>query len=501
MSGTIIEWDRHRVIVARGSAVGKTTALESVTILERPAAGTETATFSNALKPLLPVGSAKSPATVGIVLARQSVTFHRIQLPVVPDHELPDMVRLQAAMRLTVPVETVCLDFAPLPVVAGSPTRDVLLVTAPVEQINVIRKLLAAHQVILSSVRVSSFCIAEAAADAGLLTPQNDPSVVDAMVLMRSDFIEVTFVRGMTVEFSHSGASWTSEDGIERAVRSELSRARMAASESLGDHKVGRLMLIGRPSVTSAVSDEISARMDNAPVERIDPAITFLSGTLPTGVTSDEVVAVAGAIAADRNKAVESVDLINPRRAPEKRDLRRVKVLAGTLAALVIFGAVWNWRQGRINALEAESGDLRSQVADLQSTLSMGKADSDVAAAVREWVDRDINWLEEMTRLKELLPGTDRMIVKTFSFGLKNSENSIGTIRIDGKSKTVSDVDSLARRLTDAGYAVSPPDRGESQRDANYPIELSIQITIPVRQAATAQSPSKPQKPATAVRS
>ena len=77
---------------------------------------------------------------------------------------------------------------------------------------------------------------------------------VDIVALMRRDLIELTFVRGTAVVFSHSGSSWTSPDGIERAIRSELTRARMSAAESLGEHRIDRLILIGTPDVTSAVT-------------------------------------------------------------------------------------------------------------------------------------------------------------------------------------------------------------------------------------------------------
>lgn len=498
MSETVIEWDRQRVIVANGQAVGKTAEFRKVSVLERPASGEDFREFAALLKPLMPAGTAKAPASVTVVLARQSVTIHRIQLPQVPDHEIPDMVRLQASMRLTVPVETVCLDYAPMPQVVGSSTRDVLLVTAPVDHINGIRKTLAACQVQLASVRVSSFCLAEAATDAGLLRTQSDPQVVDVMVLLRTDFIEVTFARGTSVVFSHSGASWTSADGIERAVRSELSRARMTASESLGDYKVGRVLLIGSPQITAAVTDQISARLDNAPIERIDPASTLIGGAIPEGISSEELVALAGAISAEHNKAVEAVDLVNPRKAPEKKDLRRAKVLGGILAAIVVIGLVWNWRQGQIQKFESQAGVIQAQVSELQETLKTGQPDLALAANIRNWVDRDIDWLDEMNRMKELLPGTDRLILKSCTFGVKQSETALGTVQIDGKAKSVPDVDSLARRLVEAGYQVATPNRGESQRDANYPIEMSLTITIPVREAEPVRAPAKAQKPAVA---
>ncbi len=121
------------------------------------------------------------------------------------------------------------MDFAPLPVTAGQTSRDVLLVTAPQDLLSTIRRTLAACQTEIGEVRVTAFCIASAVERAGLLSKADDPTSVDVIVLMRKDFIEVTFVRNNGVIFSHSGASWTSPDSIEKVLRAELTRARMSA--------------------------------------------------------------------------------------------------------------------------------------------------------------------------------------------------------------------------------------------------------------------------------
>lgn len=484
MVRAVIEWDRQRVIAAQGSVAGQRAALQSVLVLERGDEAAGNAQLVQQLRQAVP-SSAKSPQPVALILPRQQVTIHHIELPLVPDDEIPDMIRLQAAMRLTVPVESVCMDFVPLPVPAGSTTRDVLLVTTPQDTINEIRRTLSACQLELAEVRVSSFCIAAALANAGQLTAQADPAVVDVLVLLRDDFLEVTVLRGTQVVFAHSGAAWTAPDGIERAVRAELSRARMAAAESLGEYRVGRLVLIGRPEITAAVSDQIAARMDQAQIQRLDPLATLFSGSLPAGVPPETLVAVAGALTADGSRVVEAVDLINPRRAPERRDLRRVKILGGALAALLVFALVWNWRQSRLAELQAELDVVETEASELRDGLNRGQPDSDLAKLVEQWVARDLNWLDEITRLKQLLPGTDRLIVRNVQFGTRLA-NGIGTVRLEGTAKTRDDVEELARRLTEAGYLVTPYNPEEARISGTYPVAITLQLTIPERTPAAA---------------
>ena len=501
MDQIVIEWDREHILAAMGRIVGGRASMESVASIPRGTAeqgvdAQNSHELAARLRDLFPAGSSKSPLPVTILLPRQSVTIHRIALPLVPDAELADIVRLQASMKLTVPLESVSLDFAPLPIVPGNSTRDVLLVTTPSEQINSIRKTLTAANLQVKAVRATSFCIAAAAIEAGLLAPQADYNHVDAIVLLRADFIEVTFTKGHSVVFSHSGASWGSSNGIEKAVRSELVRARMAAAEMLGEHRIGRVLLLGQKEITSNISDDISSKVDGARIERIDPTSRFFDGQKIDNVAPELLVAIAGAIYADVNKKVEAIDLINPRRPPEKKDLTRVRILGGALAALLVFALVWNWRQGQMKDLSASLEALRSSTTDLQDAVKLGKPDQELAQLIGDWVDRDVNWLDELQGLQQLLPGTDRFLIKDIKFDVKQGSD-IGTIRLDGRAKSAADIEQIARRLSDFGYIVQPYTPEPSQRDPGYPYSISMNLVIPKRSAApAATSLTNPGRPA-----
>ena len=284
MSEIFIEWDRDRLVVARGRAEGNCAEITESWIIERSADSADMFAVVDQLKPIARAAAGKTRPQVTVIFPRQFVAIHRIQLPQVADTEMPDMVRMQATMRLTVPVESVSMDFAPLPVIPGSMTRDVLLVTAPADQVAQARTTLQEAGLELKELRVSAFCLAQAAAQAGVLTESTDASLVEVVVLMRRDFIEVTFIRGTAVLFSHSGNSWSAADAIERTLRSELTRARMSAAESLGEHKIRRILLIGAAETTAAVTDQFASRFDSARIERIDPAGIFVRGSLAVSV-------------------------------------------------------------------------------------------------------------------------------------------------------------------------------------------------------------------------
>lgn len=480
MSDIFIEWDRDRLVVGRGRADGNCAEITESWIIERSADASDMLSVVDQLKPIAKAAATKNRPQVTVVFPRQFVAIHRIQLPQVSDAELPDMVRMQAAMRLTVPVESVSMDFAPLPVISGSTTRDVLLVTAPNEQVVQARQTLNEAGLEFSELRVSAFCMAQAAAQAGILIESTDTALVDVVVVMRRDFIEVTFVRGTAVLFSHSGNSWSAADAIERTLRSELTRARMSAAESLGDHKIGRILLVGSSETTSAITDQFSARFDSARIERIDPAGVLVRGNLAAGITATDVVAIAGAIQGDTRSKVAAVDLVNPRKAPEKKDLRRIITLGGTLAALLIFAAVYFWRQGQINDLTEKKTALLASNGAIKQKLSASENELTQAGRIGEWVERDIEWLDEIQRLQAVLPKTDRFFVDNFQFSTV-AKNGTGIIKLEGFAKTPADIEEIGRMLAEAGYGVKPytPVQSAANAAPEYAFKVVLELSLP----------------------
>ena len=488
MADIIIEWDRDRLVVAQGTFAGSKANLSFVQVLPRAADSQDTLSLVQGLQETFPAQSERSRRQVAVVLPRQLVTIHRVQLPQVPDTEIPDMLRMQAALKLTVPVESVILDFTPLPVQSGSPTRDVLLVTIPADQLGLVRRTLNDAQLELTEARVSAWSLAQTLARAGV-TAADAPPGVDIVALLRRDFLELTFLRGNTVLYVHSGAAWSSTEDLERTLRAELSRARLSATEVLGDQPIHRLLLIGDPQATAAISDQVAARLGNATVERINPAESLVA--LPAGspVTAVDTASLAGALLSRSATPVEIVDFISPRKAPEKRDLRRVKILAATLAGVLLFGGVYMWRQGRINALQRQKSALALENNDLREKLEAGSEDLDFAEKIGRWVDRDIEWLDEFARLRNLMPDTDRLFIDNVTFAAI-PQNGVGAIRLEAWAKTEADINELTRRLREAGYGVKPfdTDLRPAAVSQEYQVRVQLEVILPEPDAASAAS-------------
>lgn len=475
----VIEWNRDRLIAATGAPSGKSVNLKSAVFVDREE-GLLPAELGQKLSAALSQnGISANEATV--VFPRELVTFFRIELPNLSDDEIPAMLELQAATRLTVPVESVYLDFAPLPVKPGSETRDVLMVTAPQKHVNEARACLAACNIELTGVRVCSFGIAASVVHAGMLEKAAGTDSVEAIVSLRSDSIEMIFMSGQNVAFSHAGASWTSIEAVEQAVRAEISRARLAATQDMGQYTVKTLTLIGSPEITAAVPDSISARLNNAEVVRVDPDGTFLSCHLPAGLTAPDLLPIAGVIANRQTQSVDAVDLINPRKTPEKKDYSRLRNIAILGACTLLLVAGWKWRSGKVAQLEKDTAALTREADDWFDAYEMAKKnDLLLAERLKVWSDRDISWLDELTKIQGIMENTERLYIKQFKFSVRSGDY-VGAIDASGYAKSRFDVEELMRLLTEAGYEVTPTAITQSLRDPKYSTELVLEINIPER--------------------
>ncbi len=473
----VIEWDRDQLIAATGSTTGSMVKLKSAITVDRQNGNLLPTELGDELsKALSKAGIAGTEAIV--VLPRELVTFNRVELPNLSDAEIPDMVALQAATRLTVPVDSVCLDFSPLPVTPGAETREVLLVTVPKKHVSEVRECLAVCNLELVGVRVSSFGVAASVVHSGVVSKTADDKAVEAIVAMGTDSIELIMMTGHSVAFSHSGASWTSLDGVEQAVRAEISRARLAAAEDMGDYRVHRLMLIGSPEITGVVPDTISKRLNDAEVVRINPQGSLFDCVVPDGLISSDMLAIAGAIANAETATVEAVDLINPRKAPEKKDYSRVRNLA--IAGVTVLALVggWKWRSDKVASINEATEQMKDEIVEMQDAYKMAKNELILDSRLSEWTDRDINWLDELKKIQELMGDTERVYIKQFKFGLRKGDY-LAAIDAEGFAKSRRDIEDLQRVLREAGYEVAPTEITPSLRDPKYAMELKLEVSIP----------------------
>jgi Tfp pilus assembly PilM family ATPase len=156
-----IEWGDEQLVLLQGKASGKHISAKRAAVLNWPDGIDPIKDSERAaewLKGELTTRGFSGKAIVS--LPREGVVVRHLELPNIPDDELPGMVKLQAATKVTQAADKYLLDYVPLPP-RGSDTRDVLMTTVPTEVTGTIKKILSAAGVELGAVGVSSFHSAE----------------------------------------------------------------------------------------------------------------------------------------------------------------------------------------------------------------------------------------------------------------------------------------------------------------------------------------------------
>ena len=109
-----------------------------------------------------------NPQRLLVVQPREVVVSRRLDLPDVPDEELPEVVRLQAATRLSTPTEQLVFDYLPLPKLDDREGRSVLLFTFDAEKQKRLERMADLAGVDLGSVFTSATTVGETVVHANL---------------------------------------------------------------------------------------------------------------------------------------------------------------------------------------------------------------------------------------------------------------------------------------------------------------------------------------------
>jgi hypothetical protein len=189
---------------------------------------------------------------------------------------------------------------------------------------------------------------------------------------------------------------------------------------------------------------------------------------------------------ADRRPPI--VDFANVRRRAEPQRFTRTHALAAAAAAVVVLGiALHFW---------SNSASIASELAEVQSqieTLRPSKAQHDKitanAEAIEDWLDTDVNWLDEMEQFGRRLrpqpfsakdyPVNDDVVLTQVTMYRPPGINATGgRMDVNAVAKSPAAVDGLDARLRDDRHIVRPGTGGADNSVSGYPWAFGLQIEV-----------------------
>lgn len=428
-----------------------------------------------------------SATKVVLLLPREAIVTRQLDLPEVPDDELPDLVRFQAAVRSSAPADQLSLDYLPLPP-GVNPGRRVLAFTHDRARISDWQRSLQREGMELAGVLVTPIGLAEFA--------DRTRSAADdrtrLLVAQRDSRVELSLVDSRTVIFSHATRLFDGAGSVHvQPLQAELMRSVVSLGQLHPGVEIGQVTY-----VPDAMPDEAVL---NLLEQRFPGQVTVLRGTrmIPeaAGLVGTPSAALVGAALSLGTPQVARLDLVNPRKPAPKPDTFRQKLFyGGTAASLVLIATLALWWRAMGNR-DAEITTLEDQISQLNTSIDTGKPTVAKTKAVEKWLTGAAPPVESLAAFQQCLPGTDRLYFSS----LKIEPNlKIGRPRIIGvaHARTREDKEDFEQQLRDRGYEIQPAPAGENRKDPDYPVAFTVDVAMPApppkNPRAAAAAPTNP---------
>ncbi|MFK8111452.1 MAG: type IV pilus biogenesis protein PilM [Rubripirellula sp.] len=381
-----------------------------------------------------------------VAIGRGQAELRELQLPAVPDDELPDIVRFQAIRSFASAGDSATVDF----LVTKRDSNGIGTIAAAIgpAMLNQIHETCQNAQ--LTTKRISLRPLASAvlyqihhkqsgAGDVVLIDLlANDAEIV----VLRND--RVVFVRTVRMP---PGASTRG-----KALAGELKRS-LVACGSTGS--LDRVVLWGKEEVHG--DDKVMlAEAAGSSVDVLDPFGLVdigqqLKSELPQHV--GRLAPLLGLLAADETHADRLIDFLNPRKRVEEEPnpLHKILMIGLPLAAALLIG-FFAYRY--LGSKDTEIASLKSTIAKMKPEVKLSEESTARTDAIDLFLDGNVNWLREMKRLAETMPPSDQMIIRSLT-ATSNPRGGGGTMNVEGAVTNPQTIKQFEASLRDVNHQVS----------------------------------------------
>ena len=430
-----------------------------------------------------------------VALGRNEVVVRRLQLPAVPEEELPAVVRLQAEMKLTTAIESLLLDFLPLPVPPGEEQREVLLVEAPRQKVEAIQAVLSQAGLEVAQVSITPVALAELLLRT-LARQGSEPAEAELLIWPARGRFEISVVQGRHLIFSHSVP--TPHETDEEAILAEIQRTLGAVLRSDPQLVIAQARLVVGPGEHEALRALLPQRL-RYELKELDP-LQAVRWRVPEEKTGQHA-AWAGAVGvlwAAGEMLSPPLDLLHPRQEPAPRNTRRQRLLAAGAAAALLLGGLFGWVHYQAAGLDQQIQAVQQDLAQLEQELKRSQHVPQHARAVQQWARTRVDWLGQLHHLVRLL--NEQQPRQAYLAQLRvlpvGSSPDGPAARVQGTGFAASRgvVLRLYQRLAEEGYRVHPRAvvPGAEPGRFSWRFELDLEVPSSMASASSASSSQQP---------
>ena len=457
-----IDWDESELRMVAAQCSGRSVKVTDAAVIPVSDAG-----VLDALKSAIARRGLEDTETL-VAIGRGKAELRELQLPPVPDDELPDMVRFQAIRSFASAGDSATVDY----LVTNRGDSGIEMIAAAVGPTNLTEIRETCEAAKLTTKRISLRPLAAAA-----LYLINHPAANHDTVLidLLADDAEIVVARSGRVIFVRTVRMPSGDAARGRALAGELRRSLVACGSS---GSLDRVVLWGRQSV-HANDVEMLTEASGCQVEVVDPfSLVDVSrdaqADLPDHV--GRLAPLVGLLAADESDADRLVDFLNPRqRVEESTSPYRKGLLIGIPIAAALLLAFSVYRQ--MKGLDQQIADLKAANAAMKPKIDMALTSIERTETVDKFLDGDVNWLKEVRRMATLMPPSDELIVSSIS-GTSDPRNGGGTLKLEGAVTHHSVKSDFEEALRDESHRVEGDGATNRKTEDAYRWGIEEKITI-----------------------
>lgn len=402
-----------------------------------------------------------------VAIGRGQAELRELQLPPVPDDELPDMVRFQAIRNFASAGDSATVDF----LVTKRTSDGVEMIAAAVgpQDLSDIRE--TCESADLQIKRISLRPLAAAALYLNHSRGTGDTVLIDLLV----NDAEIVVARSGRVIFVRTVRMPAMVAARSKALAGELRRS-LAACGSRGS--LDRVILWGRESV-HAEEQVMLAEASGSDVDVLDPFDLVdvdpqAKSSLPDHV--GRLAPLVGLLVADEAAPDRLVDFLNPRRRPEETQnpYRNIALIGIPVATAALIGFLM-YRQ--LSNLARDIDALRQ--ANASQTANVDRANQSIrrTETVDRYLDGNVNWLHEIERLATSMPPSEQMIVRRIG-GAADDRRGGGTLTVVGGVTEPEVIDDFENSLRDDAHHVTGDGVSEKKSDDRYRFGFTESIKV-----------------------
>jgi len=466
--------------------------------LELPADGdrTDPAVLGAAIsRSLVHLGVRPTAVVMGVPRAR--VILRTLTLPVIEKQaELASMVHLQVGRDLPFRMEEAVLDFkvrrriqptpetmapregsdtAALPVVPSTaPKLEVLVAVVKREVVEFHQRLAEAAGLKLVALGLLPYANARCVEACSVA----DGDGAFALVSLRPEEVGIDIIASQALLFSRgsplrAGAETPPGDSIVSAAVIEVVRTLHSYSGLGADAAVTKVLVAGVTGLEARVVDALASRLSTpCTLLELETALTLPEESRP---------AVGGAMASLGlalglgDPSGLPFDFLNPKKPAVPRNLRRIAILSGAAAAVVLMVSVLGLRSILVNRRAAVLNAVNTEATEAEKKRPVYRKLVQQAAVVEEWVRGERDWLEHYAYLTSVLPAGEEIYLSSLAISGQN------TIRLGVQARSGETLARLEKQLVAAGYEVKPIAITPGTDRFGYGFRSTVEVSVPNR--------------------